>query len=84
MHVTADFECGGGKRLTELGEGHWRLEAVGDPAGYDKHFCVKATNPAETTASLRLEVYPDAELGAAGAAFFHSHFPSNIWCCGDD
>ena len=84
MHVTADFECGGGRRLTELGEGHWRLEAVGDPAGYDKHFCVKATNPSETTASLRLEVYPDAELGAAGAAFFHSHFPSNIWCCGDD
>ena len=85
MQLTTDFECGGGKRLTALGDGHWRLEASGDGSGYDKYFCVKVTSePAEAPAELLLEIHPDADLGEDGANFRASHFPSHIWCCGGD
>lgn len=80
MELTTDFECGGGKRLTQLSEHHWRIEAMGDGSGYDKYFCVQVTAAEdEQPATLTLEVLPDAELGEAGANFFASHFPSNIW-----
>jgi hypothetical protein len=83
MDVTADFECGAAVRLANLAENHWRLEAQGDPSGYDKYFCVRVTNDSDAPALLRLDVHPDADLGEPGAAFFASHFPSNIFCCGD-
>lgn len=85
MTITTDFECGGGKRLTQLAAGHWRVEVVGDGSGYDKYFCVQVTSEAdEAPQVLRLELHPDSELAEPGAAFFESHFPSNIWCCGAD
>ena len=82
MDVTTDFECGGGKRLTRLAPGHWRIEAAGEVDEHNKYFCVRArTDAAEPVAALHLDVYPDAEMGADGADFFASHFPSHIWYC---
>lgn len=78
MRLTTDFECGGGKRLTQIEANHWRMEANGDPSGYDKYFCVHIE--AEAAERLWLDVHADSELGEAGAAFFASHFPSNLWC----
>lgn len=77
MRLTTDFECGGGHGLTELAPGHWRLEANGDATGYNKYLCVRVDEPAP----LHLELHPDSRLGAAGSRFFHSHFPSHLWCC---
>ena len=80
MNITTSFECGAGKRLSQVGENHWRVEANGDGSGYDKYFCVRVTNaPNEAGAVLHLEVHPDADLGEKGANFFSSHFPSDIW-----
>jgi len=82
MDVTTDFECGGGKRLTRLAEGRWRIEAAGEVDNHNKYFCVKArTHAAEPPAILHLDVYPDSDMGADGAGFFASHFPSHIWYC---
>jgi hypothetical protein len=84
MRVTTDFECGGGKRLTPLDDGRWRVEASGDASGYNKYFCVRVeAAPDEPSGELRLEIHPDADLGESGAAFFRSHFPSNLWHCGE-
>ncbi|MEI6503862.1 MAG: hypothetical protein WCP21_22855, partial [Armatimonadota bacterium] len=81
MRLTTDFECGGGKRLTQLDANHWRVEASGDPSGYNKYVCVQVeADTTEAPATLQLDLYADADLGAAGAAFFASHFPSNLWC----
>ena len=80
MKITTDFECGAGKRLSQLDENHWRIEANGDGSGYDKHFCVRITNEDDAPpALLRLEVHPDEDLGEDGARFFSQHFPSSIW-----
>lgn len=85
MKITTDFECGGGKRLTQLEGNHWRVEANGDPSGYNKYFCVRIeAGPDEAPATLALDVHPDADLGSDGAAFFASHFPSNVWCATED
>ena len=83
--ITSDFECGAGKKLTRLGDDHWRVEASGDPSGYDKYFCLRiAAGPDDPPSELRLDVHPDSELGQKGADFFRSHFPSNIWWCEGD
>ena len=80
MTITTDFECGAAKRLTQVGDDHWRLEANGDGSGYDKFFCVRVKSAADEPATvIRLEVRPDQDLGDAGARFFASHFPSDIW-----
>ena len=66
MKITTDFECGGGKRLTQLEGNHWRVEANGDPSGYNKYFCVRVEADAdEAPATLALDVHPDADLGDA-------------------
>lgn len=84
MQLTTDFECGGGKRPTQVGENQWRLEASGDASGYNKYFCVRVSAGAEEPPSvLELEIVPDSDLGEAGAAFFRSHFPSHVWYCGE-
>lgn len=80
MEITTNFECGGGKRITRLGELHWRLEAPGDASGYTKYFCVQITpEKHESGSTLRLDVHPDADLGEKGVAFFRPHFPGTIW-----
>jgi len=80
MNVTVDFECGGGKRLKQIGDDHWRVEANGDGSGYDKHFCVRISSEKdEPETVLHLEVHPDRDLGEEGARFFAQHFPSDIW-----
>jgi hypothetical protein len=82
MQLTSDFECGGGKRLTQLGEHSWRCEAPGDSFGYDKYFCLQVTSGEdEAPAVLHLEVYPDPDAGAAGARYFLAHYPSHVWHC---
>lgn len=82
MQLTSDFECGGGKRLTRLGEQHWRFEGPGDSFGYNKYFCVQITTAAdEDAAVLHLDIYADADAGAAGARMFSAHYPSHIWKC---
>jgi len=85
MEVNSDFECGAAKRLIQLGDNHWRMEAPGDASGQSRYFCVRVRNRA--TASLivlQLDVYPDADLDAEGVQFFLSHFPSKIWYCTGD
>ena len=81
MRVQSDFECGGAKRITRLGERHWRLETTGDSSGYTKYFCVRITpEPHEKGSIQRIDVYPDADLGEKGVRYFRSHFPSDLWC----
>ena len=80
MNVTVDFECGGGKRLKQIEDDHWCVEANGDGSGYDKHFCIQVSSEKnEPQAVLHLEVHPDSDLGEEGARFFTQHFPSDIW-----
>jgi len=73
--LDVDFECGGGKRLRQLAPDHWRVEASGDASGYDKYFCVRITPASSPSASkVRLDIYPDSELGERGRSYFESHF----------
>ena len=82
MKILTDFECGAGKRLRCLADGHWRLEAPGDASGYSKYFCVRIeTEPGESDAILRLDIHADADLGQGGADYFRGHFPSTLWYC---
>lgn len=82
MKIQADFECGGGKRITRLGGLHWRLEAPGDASGYSKYFCVRITpDQGEAGSVLRLDIHADADLGRNGAEYFSAHFPATLWHC---
>lgn len=78
MELTLDFECGGGKSLTRLGDDHWRLETKCDSFGYERYFCVRAIRQKEDRpAVLHLEIHPDAK--GMGKSIFATHFPCDIW-----
>jgi hypothetical protein len=80
MRITTDFECGGGKRLKQIDDNRWRIEANGDGSGYNKYFCVQVTSAtSEPQGTLRLEIHPDSDVGEKWAGFFMTHFPSSIW-----
>ncbi|MBT3381602.1 MAG: hypothetical protein HN742_31170 [Lentisphaerae bacterium] len=78
MKITSDFECGNGKNIVELAPGHWRLDEVGEKAPYCKYFCVRIDGE-EDGGPVRLDIYPDPDLGEAGRAGMMGHYPSPLW-----
>ncbi len=83
MRVTADFECGNGKNIRQVVPGHWRLDELGEKAPYCKYFCVRLD--AEGDGGLvRLDVYPDPDLGEPGREGMMGHYPSQIWYSTDE
>lgn len=78
MKVTSSFECGNGKGIEEIVPGHFRFYEVGEQAPYCKYFCVRVEAEGDG-GRVRLDVYPDPDLGEAGRVGMMGHYPSQIW-----
>jgi len=83
MTLTSDFECGNGKNITETAPGHWRIEEVGEKAPYCKYFCVRV-EAGEDGGPVRLDIYPDPDLGKEGRLGMLDHYPAPLWFCEDE
>lgn len=83
MTITSDFECGNGKNIRQIAPGHWRVDEVGEKAPYCKYFCVKI-EAGDDGAPVRLDVYPDPDLGEEGRLGMLHHYPAPLWFCEDD
>jgi len=78
MNVTSDFECGNGKNIAEVAPGHWRIEEEGEKAPYCKYFCVRL-EAGEDGGPVRLDIYPDPDLGEEGRTGMLGHYPAPLW-----
>ena len=83
MRVTSDFECGNGKSIRRVAPGHWSLEEVGEKAPYCKYFCVKV-EAGDDGGPVRLDIYPDPDLGEEGRVGMLAHYPAPLWFCEGD
>lgn len=82
MQVTSDFECGNGKNIQQVSPGHLRLEEAGEKAPYCKYFCVRIDGD-EQPEEVRLDIYPDPDMGEEGRAGMMSHYPAPLWWSAD-
>jgi hypothetical protein len=78
MNLTSDFECGNGKNIVQVAPGHFRLEEAGEKRPYCKYFCVRIDSGDEE-GPVRLDVYPDPNLGEDGRTGMLEHYPSPLW-----
>jgi len=83
MNITSDFESGNGKNIQEIAPGQFRMEEVGEEPPYCKYFCVRVESGGDG-GRVRLDVYPDPQLGERGRVGMMGHYPSPIWFSKDD
>lgn len=82
MQVTSDFECGNGKNIGQLAPGHFRVDEEGEKAPYCKYFCVRIDGD-DKPQEVRLDIYPDPNMGEEGRAGMIGHYPSPLWISED-
>ncbi len=83
MNVVSDFECGNGKNIAEIAPGHWRVDEVGEKAPYCKYFCVRV-EAGDDGGAVRLDIYPDPDMGEEGRLGMLHHYPAPLWFCQDE
>jgi hypothetical protein len=77
--VTSEFETGNGKNIQQIKPDHFRVEAVGDSAGYNYYFGIQVREKGPSRREVLLEVVPDPDHAQSIVPDFYGNLNTKIW-----